>query len=101
MAGAGTREQRKLQPKPHITRRSEHLPARCPKNTYNKANSWSRSDRLVPRARVWYATLYTSYIQQLNLLSPRPLVLPGLPLSQYLSVSLSLFPSLSSLCLSL
>ena len=23
---AGTREQRKLQPKPHITRRSEHLP---------------------------------------------------------------------------
>jgi hypothetical protein len=73
---------------------------RCPKNT-NKANSWSRSGRLVPRARVWYATLYTSYIQQLNLLSPRPLVLPGLPLSQYLSVSLSLFPSLSSLCLSL
>ena len=100
MAGAGTSEQKAATETAPI-HAPFRAPARAVRKIANKANSWSRSGRLVPRARVWYATLYTSYIQQLNLLSPRPLVLPGLPLSQYLSLSLSLFPSLSSLCLSM
>ena len=73
----------------------------CPKNT-NKANSWSRSDRLVPRARVWYATLYTElYTTAKSALSASASTARPASVSISLSLTLALSLSLVSMSLSM